>query len=392
MPVDGGQSTARAGTRRGTRRLRPSPGPGGTGIKARLVRLVRPCLFAILAVLAAGGGWVAWRAWLDPDIDLVGIHHLPAVYDRRAGGLTANVTGYVSRFTAGADYRLNDGPWRPVPHDVWPRLSPREFTIELAAADLADGENRLSLRADSILGRHAELERVFVYDPSPPLLPVTVGWQGRDLEAQDGEWEAVEIGGEWRVRPRPGSESYDRLLQVVGAFPGGRRVETDVTFHGSTGDGHFGFGVLPMWGGHVDDGDVAPRRGWAFGLAWYYSRYRGVAGDFSYKMGDGAEAWAGAYRSLRLEEGRRYRVVVEVRPVLDVAGNHAAYALRMKWWPADEPEPVEWVKVADHPGAALPEGEYGVALLAVYCRADFGPVHVVPLQPLRHQVGVVLAE
>jgi hypothetical protein len=134
-----------------------------------------------------------------------------------------------------------------------------------------------------------------------------------------------------------------------------------------------------MWGGHPDDAGVSPRRGWSFSTAWFYSHYKGVGMDFSYKYGDAAPQWVSAYRNFEPQAGRRYFLTVETWPELDATGHHAGYRQRMKWWPEGQPAPQEWLELADTGGAPLPAGEYAVALIAHRCQVDFGPVVVKPL-------------
>jgi hypothetical protein len=189
------------------------------------------------------------------------------------------------------------------------------------------------------------------------------------------------VDGEWRVRPVPGSENYDRIIAVTGAFAGGRRVETDLIFRSNAfGQVTFGFGVLSLWGGHPDDPGVSPRRGWNYGLAWFFSHHKGVGIEFSYKYGNAPIQCVSSYRTLNLAINHRYFLIAECWPELDTSGRHLRYRQRMKWWGEGEPAPDEWIDLADTEGAPIPAREYSVAIIAHHCQADFGPVVVTPLE------------
>jgi hypothetical protein len=219
----------------------------------------------------------------------------------------------------------------------------------------------------------------FEYDPTPISLPLTVDWRTADLDVQDGFWETFSTPDGYRVRPKPGFEDYDRLIVVAGAFPGGRRIETDLVFRRSmTRSKPFGFGVLPLWGGHPDGASIRPRRGWNFSLVWFYSRYNGVGMEFSYKYGNAQPDWISSYRNLTLAANVRYFLAVEAWPELDAAGAHKRYRQRMQWWTEGEPPPHEWIELTDAEGAPIPPGEYAVALNAHRSQVDFGPVVIKP--------------
>lgn len=335
----------------------------------------------VLAALTAVGllllAWPFYRS-----IALVRLDPLPAVYERRAGSLTANVQGRFAWTVTEARFRLNDGAWHEVGRGL-PRARFPRFIAEIPGSELRPGENRLEIEAQAPGHPDERVERSLRYDPAPPALPRTETWQDASLDVQDGSWQTyrAEDGG-WRVRPTPGFEDYDRILLVTGSFPGGRRVETDVVFHEmSRRSPHddFGFGVLPMWGGHPEPTSFRPRRGWSFGLAWYWQKHYGHGLEFSYRNGDINGGWTNTYREAPVESGQRCRIVVEAWPERTPAGAHVAYRMRLKWWPAGEAEPAAWQELRDVSGAPLPPGEFGVGLLAYYSAVDFGPVTITPL-------------
>jgi len=335
---------------------------------------------ARLAGLSGVAGALCGFMWYW-NLPLLQVFALPESFSRRSGDFVVAIGGAVSGFASEVRYRLNGAEWRKVsPGGL--RTPEPQFVIELAADDLRPGANTLTLEASAIGRPPQYFTRQFEYDPSPIILPMTRDWLNADLENYDGCWEDFFDGDGRRVRPKPGSEGYDRILVVTGAFAEARRIETDVIFrHHSPDNEEFGFGVLPLWGGHPDEaGYNGPRRGWSFSLVWYWNRYQGVGNEFSYKFGDNPALWINSYRNLTLEPNRKYAIVVECWPEFDANGQPLGYRQRSKWWKVGTPAPDAWIELADTAGAPLPFGEYGIALVAYNCQADFGPVAVRPLR------------
>ncbi|NER93205.1 MAG: hypothetical protein F6J86_05095 [Symploca sp. SIO1B1] len=313
---------------------------------------------------------------------LVKIFHLPKHFSRRYGEFTANICGAIAKQVKQLKYQLNEGEWLEFVQKG-NRVPPPLFTLEIRAENLSPGTNQLKIEATPGRGEPEITNLEFEYDPSPIQLPVTLDWStidNRNLEVQDGYWETFAADGGWRVRPKPGFEDYDRLLAVTGAFPGGRRIETDVIFHGHIEGRLYGFGVLPMWGGHPDQVGVSPRRGWNFGIAWYYSDDQGVGMEFGYKYGKDKPTWVSSYRNFDYQEGVRYLLIAECVPELDEDGKHLRYRQRLKCHAAGEPEPDQWMELTDTEGAPLPPGEYAVGLVAHRCQVDFGSVTVTSIE------------
>ncbi|NIA31963.1 MAG: twin-arginine translocation signal domain-containing protein, partial [Actinobacteria bacterium] len=196
---------------------------------------------------------------------LVRINHLPRKFARRCGSFTANVCGLLSEHAENVKYKLNDDDWKPV-RQKGPRVPPPNFTLEINAKDLNAGKNRLEISTHAPGHEPVMIGREFEYDPGPIHLPVVRDWAQGDLDVQDGYWKVVEKKGVHRVRLKRGFENYDRIVVVTGAFPQGRRVETDLIFRRNEGN-PFGFGILPLWGGRPDDEGVTPSRGWDFSCA-----------------------------------------------------------------------------------------------------------------------------
>ncbi len=314
----------------------------------------------------------------EPTGSLIVIDHLPEVFSYRAGHITANVCGRLSSMARAARYRINDGAWEPI-RQAPPRVNPPFFCVELIPEMLLAGPNTVTFEVSS--GRSsAVVSKRFIYNPAPVRPPFHIVWDGAGhLDVEGGVWETFETPTGRRLRPKPGFEDYDRLIIVSGAFPGGRRVTTDVVFRKpSTDSRQFGFGVLPLWGGRPDQPGHCPRRGWNFSLGWYYSHYRAVGMEFSYKHGGDDPRWVATYRDLALRSDKPYTIIVEAREVVGDDGNHLRYHQRMQWR-EDAHEPTPWMELADDQGAKIPAGEFGVALIAHRCQVDFGPVSIEPL-------------
>ncbi|MEM9948979.1 MAG: twin-arginine translocation signal domain-containing protein [Cyanobacteria bacterium P01_D01_bin.36] len=337
--------------------------------------------FLQTSALAAGGA-IAFGCTPQSDESLIEVLHLPQTFSRRAGELTANVSGRYNRELTQLKYRVNGSQWQTFSMGNIRMPSPL-FTVEMRAEDLQSGSNTITIEATPKRGDIQALALAFNYQPNPVSLPTTVDWtQSNQLDVQDGYWETLSAEGATRIRPVPGYENYDRIVNVTGAFAGGRRVETELTLRSHHDKRLYGFGVIPMWGGHVDEVDISPRRGWNFAIAWYYSAYKGIGAEFSLKQGDADANWISSYRNFKHEKGVPYRIIAECVPEVDAAGNHLRYAQRIKWFAAEETEPEEWLEVTDTEGSALPEGEYAVSVVAHRCQVEFGAVTVTELKAL----------
>ncbi|MEM7200600.1 MAG: hypothetical protein AAF628_10065 [Planctomycetota bacterium] len=334
-------------------------------------------LWSLATALVIGSGAAATFAWWWTKEPMLDVQHAPAVVTRRSGELSANLCGTAFR-RASLRYRVNEGDWTDLAQTD-PRSPAPWWTIELLPKVLREGINDVEIHASAV-GRTAATERLtFEYDPAPLSLPTLVDWR-QPLEVQDGHWEVVEVDGERRVRPVPGSERYDRILLATGAFAGGRRVETDMVFRGfRPWQTWAGFGVLTLWGGHLDQPGRFPRNGWLYAVAWYMKPY-GPWCEFSVKQGDGARVDAFTGNGIAdPHPDSRWSLIAECWPETDGRGEHVGYRQRMKLWPSGEPEPAEWLECSDRGGARLPAGEYAVAVVAHECQVEFGPLRVLPL-------------
>lgn len=329
------------------------------------------------------GGFVVFGIvwWTRPP--LLEVRHAPPRFARRTGNLSANLRGLAFPW-ADLRYRLNSGPWRPVVLEALGGTH-AHWTIELLPEMLRPGANRVEIEA-SAYGRRRVVETLsFEYDATPATLPLLQQWL-EPLDVQYGLWDVVAEGGVRRVRPVPNTEGYDAIVMVSGAFAGGRRVETEMTFRSFDPSTIWaGFGVLTMWGGHNDD-DHRPRRGWEYAVAWYMRPY-GAWVEFSTKFGasERHDVFAGENWPEPAPDSR-WSLIAEAWSETDAQGNHLNHRQRMKLWPAGEPEPPEWLETAERGAARIPPGEYAVALVALEAQVEFAPVRITPL-PARVRDG-----
>jgi hypothetical protein len=312
----------------------------------------------------------------------VELFHILDSYPARSGALTINITGQITPQEVGSTvrYRLNDEPWQKIPQGA-PRNPPPAFTIEIDPKRLQGGENCLHFDADKVITPQSGDRACFRYlaDSGIPQT-MEIDWRTQPLDVQDGYWQTIETSGEFGVQPTPGFEDYDRILNITGAFAGGRRVEATMLFETQTHKGKpYGFGVLPLWGGHQDQAGHFPRRGWAYGLAWYYSMQKGVGAEIASKFADSPFQQIYTYRTYSIEPGRHYQLITEAVPKHSQSRSYQGYEVRMKWWQSDKDEPEEWMLVNDLVARTLPQQDYAVALLAHRAQVLFSSVKITPI-------------
>jgi len=320
------------------------------------------------------------KVYPNTDVDHFQVLHLPDSFTRRADDFTANIFGIYGEKTRHARYRVNGSNWIDIQHEL-PRVPKPLFTIELSHEEFISGSNSIEVEVEDKTGNITTHQLQCGYNPQPLQLPLEQSWDTNTaLDVGDGKWERLRQGNETRVRPVPGFEDYDRILIITGAFAGGRRITTDLVFHSVQPKGApYGFGILPLWGGRPDQPGHTPRRGWKFSLVWYYSHYEAIGMEFSYKFADQPPAWVASYKNFDLIAGRRYLLTVETYPVHDTDGKHLHYFQRMRWEDKENHNKTDWMQLTDIEGAPIPEGEYGVALIAHRSQVDFGRVIVEPL-------------
>jgi hypothetical protein len=340
--------------------------------------LIAMALVAILGALALPLLWPS-----SSETPRVEVFHLLKTYPARSGALTINVTGQITPIESAKTvrYRLNDGQWQIVPQEG-PRTPPPTFTIEIPPESLKSGENCLYFNVQQVQTPQNDNLACFHYQASAlrPEQTDEIDWNTQPLDVQDGRWQVINRSNGSMVRPVPGFEGYDRILNITGAFSGGRRVEATMVFEAATQLGKpFGFGVLPLWGGHPDETGYFPRRGWAYGLAWYYSLQNGVGAEIASKYAQEPFQSTYTYRSYAITPGSRYRLITEALPMHTSSGEYQGYAVRMKWWRGGETEPKSWMSINEYAAQYLPEQNYAVALLAHRSQVEFSSVRVIAL-------------
>lgn len=300
------------------------------------------------------------------------VRHISRAYPRRAGHLSVNVIAEV----AGGDealveFSLNNNDWQMVASQSI-RSPGGQIVIEMKHDNLIDGNNALRLRHKDNPGSVVPLN--FLYDSSRIKLPLHREWCDADLDVQDGLWETVSVNNQCMVRPVPGHEGYDRLLNVTGAFQGDRRIKTSLIYRSNTNDIYHGFGVIPFWGGHHDPAWERPRTGWQYGIAWFYASQKGIGVEFSDREGPDNHSWANSFMNFTVEPGELYHLVIEGRIIVEEIAQ-SVLELRMSWT-KDGGEPSPWITVRDIRSNLRSEAEYAVALVAHRSQVEFGPVQI----------------
>jgi hypothetical protein len=309
---------------------------------------------------------------------LIEVFPHPKTFSRRYGELSVNIGGQSSSEVTSALYSFNSGQWHPLPQGR-PRVPPPLFNIELPHEELIPGDNTIVIQAKSEDGEVETVVTQFHYDPSPIQLPILLSWEkGAELDVQDGAWETFQDEKGWRVRPKPGFEEYDRILNLTGSFAGGRRIETDLIFRRDLGwrkwrkelRGDHGYGVLSMWGGHVEDESVRPKRGWHYGLGWFWE-HNGLGLEFAENRHQ--EEWqkSFSYRDFTPKANTQYFIILECWPEADESGQHQYYRQRMKWWTEDEAVPNTWIEIDDiEPETGIPTGQSHINQLDIMLKHE----------------------
>ena len=327
-------------------------------------------------------GIAEYRFSFGETSNYIRFYSMPPSFLNKADGITLNIHGKLNEFVSIEHYRINNRQ-RIQSRTGSPRLNENEFVIEFLAEDLNAGENILNVTIVNLLGSKRQVELVFNYDSTPPKLPVLINWTNTSLESQDGQWEKVKKGGQVLVRPVPGTEGYDRILLASGAFKGSRRVESIVTFvKGAKSNKLFGFGIIPLWGGHADSTRNSPRRGWKYGLGWYYSKEKGIGVEFSDKVDDEKHITLSKYTKFKPIPGKRYKIVIDSKQILSARGEHLTYFQTMTWTRLDSNQPPISVELYDKRNEPFGDFQYSVALLAHRAQVEFNSVTISVLEPI----------
>lgn len=278
-------------------------------------------------------------------------------------------------------YSLNGGA--AVPLLLGPdrrRLARRgDFNIELDAASLLDGENRLRITARGRRGGQSAAEVLVIIERQTWPLPYAIDWASvSDLQAAaqvvDGHWT-------WDARgARPLEAGYDRVLAIGDESWADYEASVEVTLHGIDPSGYqtresggAGFGVNLHWLGHTDDPypsrwPAQPHMGWLpTGASNWYSFKK----DGSATLAIEAEPPPGQTRipHPRLAVGHTY--VFKVRAESTPQGCRYAFKL----WEKDvEPEPAAWR--LERQAQAPNLGRGALLLVLHHVDATFGALRV----------------
>ncbi|MCW9042449.1 MAG: hypothetical protein OQK05_03820 [Pseudopelagicola sp.] len=306
-----------------------------------------------------------------PDRMVFDLADAPALIGRKSDDVTANFNAR-SRLPAPVlrplRFRANGGPWENLGRGS-PRLGRGHVLIEIHADKLRPRANNLDIELQSLLGLRRTFTHPFHYHEDMPDFPIISDWERGPPEVQDGFWDIIKsdtLG--YSIRPRLGHEGYDRFVLIAPPFQGSRRVTVDMRFAKATGALH-GFGVLPFWGGHLDPEGRFPRRGWEYGLAWYYSVQGGFGVEFSRKSGSDPHATDRIYRPHHPTAGDAFRIVVEA---FDANG---VKSIRLKTRPLPHGAFGEWIELTDISGH-LKGDRYAVGLIAHRAQVEFGKATV----------------
>ena len=336
---------------------------------------------SIIAIVIAVG-FVESQFQQAQTTELIQFYPMPSVFLNKADGLSLNIHGKLDETVSIKNYRINSGQER-MPRADSPRIKDREFVLEFLVDDLQAGKNKLKVTISNMLGRKREVDLSFEYDATTPHLPLVISWQNASLESQDGQWEKIQRGDQVLVRPIPGTEGYDRILLASGAFKGSRRVECTLTFVSRDSSAKlFGFGIMPLWGGHTDSTQLSPHRGWKYGLGWYYSKDEGVGLEFADKIDDDQHITLSKYTKFNPAPGERYKIIIDAQQVLNEHGDHVTYRQTMTWDTLNSNQEPITIELKDDRAEPLKDSHYAVALLAHRAQVEFGPVKVSRIAPI----------
>ena len=289
----------------------------------------------------------------------------------KSGNISANFNGksiVPNIYLRSLSFRSNGGDWKVVVANS-PRLESDQRLFEVEADHLEYGENSLEVRLRSFWGNQRTVSHAFDYDGRAPDFPIFNDWETKPPEVQDGFWEVIESATFGHAtRPVPGTEGYDRLALIAPPFQGGRRAIVDIRFVKATG-APFGFGFVPFWGGHIDEGEHFPRRGWEYGIAWYYSHAKGFGVEFSNKEGPDPHTTIREYIPFQPTPGESYRLVAEAIVRDEVK------SMRLKVRQLPDGQFSEWITLTDENGL-LSGTSHAVGLIAHRVQVEFGEIRV----------------
>lgn len=284
-----------------------------------------------------------------------------------------NALGNVSDPDGVADleYRLNGGPAvsLAIGPDGRRLVSPGDFNVDLAVADLLTGANSLEITAMDGLGNTSLHTMTVDFQPGSVWpLPYSVDWS---LLLSDDEIQDVAqvVDGLWTLESgtvRSVAPGYDRLIAIGDRTWTDVEVTVPITINAPTG-GH-GVGVLMRWDGHTDTPVVCgqPKCGYLplGAILWARSNRIEIFGNDSI-------IYDSQSRTLSTGVTYWFKGRVETHPL--------GSFYRLKVWEDGQPEPGAW----DIEGQGLPSDPQQGSVMLITHQADvsFGDVSVVELAP-----------
>jgi RTX calcium-binding nonapeptide repeat (4 copies) len=275
-------------------------------------------------------------------------------------------------------YSLNGLPYVSLVID--PQTNPRigafgDFNIELDAAELRPGANRLDIVARDRAGSETTrtVNATYVAGKRWPV-PYTADWStiqkiSSVAQVVDGRWALTGAG------VRPVETGYDRLVALGDTSWLNYEVTVPITIHSFWSPEktwHAGVGVAIGWQGH--EGLARPRLDWPLGgLCFYYRNSRTDPYDLWMVKWPWPHFVANEGRPNSLQMGVRYMWKFRAQTLATSPGN-ARYSCKV--WPAGQAEPSGWNVAADMPARAG-----SVLLVADYADVTFGNVSIRPLTP-----------
>ena len=254
-----------------------------------------------------------------------------------------------------------------------PRLAqPGDFNAEINTADLRDGPNTVTLKAND--GQATETVAVNYYAGNTWPQPYSIDWDSvadiRDVvQVVDGQW--AKDGDSIRTM----ATGYDRIVALGDIGWDDFQVTVPVTIHSFPDPNAGGVGVVARWQGHFQIDNEQPGRGW-----WQIGAYGFYRNRDANNGGPKLAIYTGHYDILKDESG--YRVPLntphyfKLRAQTKVPGESGFYSF--KAWQVGTPEPESWVfEVQDAPPDEMFNGS--VLLVAHEADASFGDVEILPV-------------
>lgn len=301
-----------------------------------------------------------------------------------------DVLGNVS--FAGSDpslrYKLNGSAYQPLNFggngsvaDGRRLYDPGDFVINLAVADLQEGNNVITVRAVDSTGTTSETIVVEYTSGQVWPIPANVDWDRTgdlldEAAVVDGQW-GLTAGGEVRTLVT----GYDRVLAVGDISWDSYEAVVPVTIHSYNSDGFQGLnfapavGIVMGWQGHTDNPIVCdqPKCGWLpVGMATWYEWDKPETGDARFKMWVKHQNKIVDPSGFSLDEGETYLWKVQAN-----RGEGPNGTYRLKVWRAGATEPNSWLMV--QPGTADSQAQGSILLLAHHVDLTFGDVRIRPL-------------